>query len=86
MLRSKRCILIQQTFVVPTFVIYRFIKKEVVMPNMDGTGPTGKGPKSGRGLGKCNPKETPEENRPNENLNPERRGRGLGKRTRRRGE
>jgi len=24
------------------------------MPNMDGTGPQGKGPKTGRGLGKCN--------------------------------
>ena len=24
------------------------------MPRMDGTGPEGKGPKTGRGLGKCN--------------------------------
>lgn len=25
------------------------------MPKLDGTGPSGKGPKTGRGLGKCNP-------------------------------
>jgi len=24
------------------------------MPNQDGTGPNGKGPQTGRGLGKCN--------------------------------
>jgi hypothetical protein len=30
-------------------------KKEVFnMPRGDGTGPEGKGPKTGRGLGKCN--------------------------------
>jgi hypothetical protein len=26
------------------------------MPNKDGTGPKGKGPRTGRGLGKCKPK------------------------------
>ena len=26
------------------------------MPGFDGTGPEGKGPQTGRGLGKCNPK------------------------------
>jgi len=42
------------------------------MPQMNGTGPEGKGPKTGRGLGRCkNP--TPEE------LN-EKLGKGLGKR------
>ncbi|HOP65805.1 MAG TPA: DUF5320 domain-containing protein [Bacilli bacterium] len=25
------------------------------MPKLDGTGPLGEGPKTGRGLGKCNP-------------------------------
>jgi len=25
------------------------------MPNKDGTGPTGKGPRTGRGLGPCKP-------------------------------
>jgi len=42
------------------------------MPKMNGTGPEGKGPKTGRGLGKCK-KSTPEEL--NENL-----GKGMGKR------
>ncbi len=27
------------------------------MANRNGTGPTGAGPKTGRGLGKCNPKK-----------------------------
>ena len=27
------------------------------MPNKDGTGPEGKGPRTGRGLGNCPPKE-----------------------------
>ena len=34
------------------------------MPNRDGTGPTGKGPKTGRGLGKCQGETTNTENRP----------------------
>jgi len=42
------------------------------MPQMNGTGPEGKGPKTGRGLGRCK-KSTPEE------LN-EKLGKGLGKR------
>jgi len=29
------------------------------MPNRDGTGPEGQGPRTGRGLGPCEPKETP---------------------------
>lgn len=37
------------------------------MPRFDGTGPQGKGPMTGRGLGKCNPKNN--QNTP---------GRGLG--------
>ncbi|MDD2516322.1 MAG: DUF5320 domain-containing protein [Candidatus Gracilibacteria bacterium] len=28
------------------------------MPNMDGTGPNGKGPKTGRCLGKCDSKDS----------------------------
>jgi len=27
------------------------------MPNRDGTGPNGKGPRTGRGKGKCKPKK-----------------------------
>ena len=27
------------------------------MPNRDGTGPRGKGPRTGRGLGPCKPKK-----------------------------
>lgn len=29
------------------------IKMEVIMPNQDGTGPQGDGPRTGRGLGNC---------------------------------
>lgn len=34
---------------------YLFIsnKEVITMPDMDGTGPRGKGPKTGRGLGEC---------------------------------
>ncbi len=42
------------------------------MPQMNGTGPEGQGPKSGRGLGKC------KKNSPEELLS--KLGRGLGKR------
>ena len=46
------------------------------MPNKDGTGPEGKGPRTGRGLGNCTPSE-------NDNLDNTRprsgRGRGLGR-------
>lgn len=49
------------------------------MPRKDGTGPEGKGPKTGRGLGPCNKdsKELP--------ARPNGRGVGDGRRTRRRG-
>ena len=40
------------------------------MPNMNGSGPEGKGPKTGRGLGKCN-KTSPDEMH-------EKLGRGMG--------
>lgn len=33
------------------------------MPNKDGTGPEGKGSKTGRGLGKCNSEEPLEKNK-----------------------
>ena len=39
------------------------------MPNLDGTGPQGKGPRTGRGLGKC------EEAKPRDDHGP---GRGFG--------
>ena len=46
------------------------------MPNRDGTGPTGKGPKTGRGLGNCQGETKNTDNRPlNKRLG---RGRGLG--------
>ena len=42
------------------------------MPNRNGTGPEGKGPRTGRGLGRCEPKE-------NEQLDSSRpRKKGLG--------
>jgi len=31
------------------------------MPNLDGTGPRGQGSKTGRGMGKCNPDNKPQE-------------------------
>jgi len=35
------------------------------MPRGDGTGPQGQGPKTGRGLGKCNPQtDTPQSQNP----------------------
>lgn len=45
------------------------------MPNRDGTGPEGKGPRTGRGLGDCEPSEN-EGNANAESNVP--RGRGLG--------
>ncbi len=32
------------------------------MPNFDGTGPRGEGAKTGRGMGKCNTGDKPQEN------------------------
>jgi len=46
------------------------------MPGQDKTGPEGKGPKSGRGLGPCAPGSSNNEPVPN---NPPRRGQGKGK-------
>ncbi len=53
------------------------------MPNRDGTGPRGKGPRTGRGLGNCPPlkdstKENPD-NRPLRKGVGRGRGRGLGR-------
>jgi len=42
------------------------------MPRGDGTGPTGKGPRSGRGAGNCRGNDQPERSRPT-------RGRGVGR-------
>lgn len=39
------------------------------MPNRNGTGPTGNGPRTGRGLGNCKPTQTTQP----------RQGRGLGR-------
>jgi hypothetical protein len=50
---------------------YLLIKKGGFMPNQDGTGPAGKGSKTGRGLGNCKPATQNEENTE--------RGKGLGK-------
>jgi len=33
----------------------KYKRKEDKMPNRDGTGPRGKGPRTGRGLGPCKP-------------------------------
>lgn len=37
------------------------------MPNFDKTGPRGKGPKTGRGLGKCKPQDKKQEDSNKEN-------------------
>jgi hypothetical protein len=44
----------------------------MVMPKLNGTGPEGKGPKTGRGLGKCEEKSLDEQL--------QKLGKGLGKR------
>lgn len=49
------------------------------MPNKDGTGPEGKGPKTGRGLGKCAPTgDTKEETMPGRGFG-RGQGRGMGR-------
>jgi len=42
-------------------IIYNNRKRKGVfnMPNRDGTGPEGKGPKTGRGIGNCSVEEKP---------------------------
>ena len=53
------------------------------MPGLDRTGPTGQGTGTGRKLGKCNPENQTQTNElTTENLPPNRRGRGLGRRMR----
>ena len=37
------------------------------MPRQDGTGPEGNGPKTGRGLGPCNPGSRNSDNKPEKN-------------------
>lgn len=51
------------------------------MPNKDGMGPEGKGPRTGRGLGSCSPSdsEQKENNSPRLRRNGEVCGRGLGR-------
>ena len=50
------------------------------MPGLNSTGPEGKGPRTGRGLGRCKPKEQEkDESIQNENR-PQGLGRGLGRR------
>lgn len=44
------------------------------MPNRDGTGPNGQGPRTGRGAGNCEPK-----NSSDNNFCPRGRGRGQGR-------
>lgn len=52
--------------------------KEKEMPNKDGTGPAGQGPKTGRGLGPCTPKNLQKE----KNSRLGNKGRGMGPRNR----
>lgn len=52
------------------------LKKGGVMPNFNGTGPEGKGSRTGRGLGKCKPSDSGKSNK-NENENISRFGRRL---------
>ena len=48
------------------------------MPNKDGTGPEGKGPKTGRGLGNCSSKENDKENSSDDKVRGQGRGQGKG--------
>jgi len=48
------------------------------MPNKDGTGPEGKGPKTGRGLGPCSPDSLQKD----KNSRLGNRGRGMGPKNR----
>jgi hypothetical protein len=51
------------------------------MPGFDGTGPEGRGPRTGRGLGKCNPDNTNPntDTAENDDFPPYGRGRGYGR-------
>lgn len=50
------------------------------MPGFDGTGPEGRGPRTGRGLGKCNPENTdPRTDVMDDDMPPYGRGRGYGR-------
>jgi len=49
------------------------------MPGFDGTGPEGRGPRTGRGLGRCNPDNTNPTTDVAENDFPYGRGRGYGR-------
>lgn len=50
------------------------------MPRLDGTGPKGQGPKTGRGLGNCDPKENTDITK--QNLNAKDIGLGVGRKVR----
>jgi predicted DNA-binding protein (UPF0251 family) len=54
-------------------------KRENDMPRHDGTGPRGRGPRTGRGRGPCEKKETPQDANPQEAQPDEFRGRGRGR-------
>jgi len=54
------------------------LTKEVIMPNKDGTGPEGKGSKTGRGLGNCSSKENDKENSSDVKGRGQGRGKGSG--------
>jgi len=54
------------------------LTKEVIMPNKDGTGPEGKGSKTGRGLGNCSSKENDKENSSDDKVRGQGRGQGKG--------
>ncbi len=60
------------------------------MPRLNGTGPEGKGSQTGRGLGKCNPKNKDLQTESGNQARQGRRGadgdRGMGQKNRRRGE
>jgi hypothetical protein len=50
------------------------------MPGFDRTGPNGEGPRTGRGLGRCNPKKDESDEKNREDMNPQDEwyGRGMG--------
>jgi hypothetical protein len=49
------------------------------MPGLDRTGPEGKGSRTGRAMGKCNPKKEDSSAQEEQNLQGRGMGRGLGK-------
>jgi hypothetical protein len=53
------------------------------MPGLNSTGPEGKGPRTGRGLGRCKPTDQEKNENPKSEDRPQAYGRGMGRRSNR---